>query len=101
MKGINVAKELATRTLDVDILSTMQLDAGDFSEQLVPVHRATHSHKPEGRNLNSSRPMNLKFALGMSESKSIILQRKVDYWLLVQLHSAAVISACPYVQGLI
>lgn len=44
--------------------------------------------------------MNLKYALGMSESNLIISQRKVDYWLLMELQSTAIMSACLYVQRL-
>jgi len=44
--------------------------------------------------------MNLKAVLGMSKSILIISQQKVDYWLLLELQSTAVISACPYVQRL-
>lgn len=68
---------------------------------MVHVHLATHCHKLEDRNLNTFRRVNLKSALGMSESNLIISQRKVDYWLLMELQSTAVISACPYVQRLV
>ena len=44
--------------------------------------------------------MNLKSALGMSDSILIISQRKVDYWLLVELQSTAVVSVYPYVRQL-
>ena len=67
---------------------------------MVPVYLATHCHNLKDRNLNTSRRMNLKYALGMSERNLVFSQWKVDYWLLMELQSTAVISACPYVQRL-
>jgi hypothetical protein len=95
MLGIIVSKKLTTPAVSVNVLSTMKMDVGDFSERLVPVHLTTHCHNLEDRNLNTSRRMNLKSALGMSERNLITSQRKVDSWLLMELQSTAVISACP------
>jgi len=38
--------------------------------------------------------------MGMSENNLIISQLKVDYWLLMEVQSTAVISACTYLQRL-
>lgn len=67
MLGINAAKKLAT-AVSIDVLSTMKIDVGDFLYQLVPVYLATHCHNLEDRHFNTSRRMNLKSAMGMSES---------------------------------
>jgi hypothetical protein len=68
MLGINAAKKLATTAVSIDVLSTMKIDVGDFLYQLVPVYLATYCHNLEDRNLNTSRRMHLKSAMGMSES---------------------------------
>jgi hypothetical protein len=65
MLGINVAKKLATTAVSIDVLSTIKMEVGDFLQQLVFYYLATHCHNLEDRNLNNSRRLNLKSALGM------------------------------------